>query len=105
MPELPTDTLTFLFTDIEGSTRLWEQHPDASTDGGGKRVPLEALPLVVALTERRPAHSEFQLSCPEDTLRHVAVTAFPILDDAQQYLGAMAILWEVGGEGCPSPSG
>jgi class 3 adenylate cyclase len=27
MPELPTGTLTFLFTDIEGSTRLWEHHP------------------------------------------------------------------------------
>src|SRR5215207_3298505 len=26
---LPTGTLTFLFTDIEGSTQLWEQHPQA----------------------------------------------------------------------------
>src|SRR5262245_60580669 len=29
MAELPSGTVTFLFTDIEGSTRLWEQHPDA----------------------------------------------------------------------------
>jgi len=29
MGELPTGTVTFLFTDIEGSTRLWEQHPEA----------------------------------------------------------------------------
>ncbi len=29
MPELPTGTVTFLFTDLEGSTRLWEQHPAA----------------------------------------------------------------------------
>src|SRR5437899_5347788 len=27
--ELPSGTVTFLFTDLEGSTRLWEQHPDA----------------------------------------------------------------------------
>jgi class 3 adenylate cyclase len=27
--ELPSGTVTFLFTDLEGSTRLWEEHPDA----------------------------------------------------------------------------
>jgi predicted ATPase/class 3 adenylate cyclase len=29
MPDLPGGTVTFLFTDIEGSTRLWENAPDA----------------------------------------------------------------------------
>ena len=29
MGELPSGTVTFLFTDIEGSTRLWEDHPEA----------------------------------------------------------------------------
>jgi predicted ATPase/class 3 adenylate cyclase len=29
MPNLPTGTITFLFTDIEGSTELWEEHPEA----------------------------------------------------------------------------
>ncbi len=28
--ELPTGTVTFLFTDIEGSTRLWEREPEAA---------------------------------------------------------------------------
>jgi predicted ATPase/class 3 adenylate cyclase len=27
--ELPTGTVTFLFTDVESSTRLWEHHPEA----------------------------------------------------------------------------
>src|SRR5437867_3114485 len=27
MPNPPTGTVTFLFTDIEGSTRRWEQYP------------------------------------------------------------------------------
>src|SRR5437773_4998314 len=26
---IPTGTVTFLFTDIEGSTRMWEAHPRA----------------------------------------------------------------------------
>src|SRR4249920_1093151 len=29
---LPTGTITFLFTDVEGSTRLWEAHPDVMHD-------------------------------------------------------------------------
>lgn len=29
MPDIPVGTITFLFTDIEGSTRLWEEYPEA----------------------------------------------------------------------------
>ena len=29
MPDLPSGTVVFLFTDIEGSTRLWQQNPPA----------------------------------------------------------------------------
>ena len=29
MTELPSGTVTFLFTDLEGSTRLWEEYPEA----------------------------------------------------------------------------
>jgi len=32
MTTLPSGTVTFLFTDIEGSTRLIEQHPEAMKD-------------------------------------------------------------------------
>ena len=30
VPELPTGTVTFLFTDLEKSTRLWEEQPEQS---------------------------------------------------------------------------
>jgi predicted ATPase/class 3 adenylate cyclase len=32
LAELPSGTVTFLFTDIEGSTRLWEEYPEAMRD-------------------------------------------------------------------------
>ena len=32
MSELPSGTVTFLFTDVEGSTRLWLDHPDVMHD-------------------------------------------------------------------------
>jgi predicted ATPase/class 3 adenylate cyclase len=32
MAELPSGTVTFLFTDVEGSTRLWEDHPRVMHD-------------------------------------------------------------------------
>ncbi len=31
MAEVPSGTVTLLFTDIQGSTRLWEDHPEAMT--------------------------------------------------------------------------
>ena len=47
MTGLPSGTVTFLFSDIEGSTRLWEELPDAMRDAvvGGDRA---AHDLVVA---------------------------------------------------------
>jgi class 3 adenylate cyclase len=29
MADLPTGTITFLFTNIDGSTQLWEQSPES----------------------------------------------------------------------------
>ena len=36
MAELPTGTVTFLFTDLEGSTRLWQEHPEAMQDASAR---------------------------------------------------------------------
>ena len=62
-------------------------------------VPLmpEALPLVIALTERRPAHGSFWIRGLDGVLRHIEVTAFPLIGQAERYLGAIALFWEVPG--------
>jgi predicted ATPase/class 3 adenylate cyclase len=39
---LPAGTITFLFTDIEGSTRLWEQHPEAMKVAHARHVAIVA---------------------------------------------------------------
>lgn len=39
---LPIGTVTFLFTDIEGSTRLWEQHPQAMREALARHDALAA---------------------------------------------------------------
>src|SRR5581483_5862537 len=46
MSELPVGTRTFLFTDIAGSTRLWEQHPTIMPHAHARH-----LELIVAAVE------------------------------------------------------
>ena len=48
MPDLPSGTVTFLFTDIEGSTALWER--DRAGDGDRRRAP----PRAAACGDRGP---------------------------------------------------
>ena len=68
----PTGTVTFLFTDIEGSTHLWEAHPDA-------------------MPTARARHDDLLRGCIEDCQGHVFKTvgdafcaAFPTADTAME---------------------
>ena len=72
----------------EWSTR-WAQ-----TDAHGRTLPPERLPLMEALTERRPAQASFFIEGPDGRRRHITVTAFPLLRAADHVLGAVALFWE-----------
>jgi class 3 adenylate cyclase len=40
MPDLPSGTVTFFFTDIEGSTERWEQDRSAMADAVDRHLAL-----------------------------------------------------------------
>lgn len=66
-------------------------------DKAGAPLTPDTLPLVVALNERRPAHSSFRIRGLDGVLRQIEVTAFPLIGQADRYLGAVAIFWEIAG--------
>ncbi len=64
MSELPTGTVTFFFTDLEGSTGLWEEHPDAMHDALARhdailRTAIEAQGGWVVKTTGDGVHASF----------------------------------------------
>jgi hypothetical protein len=65
------------------------------TDAAGRPFPPDKLPLMIALREGRPAHSEFWIrGLGDQVTRHIEVTAFPLIGQAQRHLGALALFWE-----------
>ncbi len=67
------------------------------TDETGAPLAPETLPLVIALKERRPAHRSLRIYGLDGVLRQIEVTAFPLIGQAERYLGAVAIFWEIEG--------
>jgi len=64
-------------------------------DDSGQAVPPGDLPLMIALTKRRPAHARFFIKGLDGAVRHVEVAAIPISGLQDEFLGAVAIFWEV----------
>ena len=84
IPDLPSGTVTFLFTDLEGSTRLWEEHPEAMKTGVGapRRDPARTRSL---------EHDGHVVKTTGDGIHAVFATAHDALDAAvamQRGLGA-----------------
>jgi PAS domain-containing protein len=67
-------------------------------DREGKPIPPDALPLMIALTERRPAKKCFYIRGVDGIKREIDVTAFPITGQADRFLGGVALFWETGND-------
>ena len=65
-----------------------------ATDENGAPLPPDERPVLVALNERRPSHRSFWIVRKDNVVRHIEVTAFPLIGQADRYLGAVAIFWE-----------
>jgi PAS domain-containing protein len=61
-------------------------------------IPPKALPLGIALYERRPAHREFMIAGTDGVERHVAATALPLLARRDELVGAVALFWDQSAE-------
>jgi hypothetical protein len=61
----------------------------------GRTLPLEELPLAIALEEGRAAHSPMRIRSAGGDAREIEVTAFPIAGRGGQ-TGALAIFWDRG---------
>lgn len=60
----------------------------------GTPIPLEKLPLTIALAERRPAHCPMVITGLDGARRSIRVTALPLFAKQDEFVGAMAIFWE-----------
>jgi PAS domain-containing protein len=63
-------------------------------DGRGKPLQVKKLPVMTALTHRRPAHSSFRLRGMDRVTRHIEVTAVPLVGRGDRFLGAAVFIWE-----------
>ncbi len=64
------------------------------TDGNGEMLAPQSLPLVIALSEHRPARASFWIRGLDHVRRHIDVIAFPLTGQSDRHLGAVAIFWE-----------
>lgn len=58
-------------------------------------IPPGEQPMLLALITRQPSSRTVWIRTGDDTGRHVSITAFPLIGQAGQFLGAMMIFWEV----------
>jgi hypothetical protein len=71
---------------------MW--NPEDSTTG--EAIPVEELPLSIALKERRPAQRRMCITGMDGVRRDIQVVAFPLVKIGEEFVGAVAVFWEEG---------
>jgi PAS domain-containing protein len=64
-------------------------------DDGGEPIPVEELPLVVALRQNRPSYARLHVQSLQDERHEIEVAALPLVANAGGFRGALAIFWPI----------
>lgn len=64
-------------------------------DIDGSDLPYEQLPLVVALTDRRPSHRALMITGFDGVKRRIEATSFPLIGNSDKLAGAVSIFWDL----------
>ena len=79
----------------EMSAEEWGAHWQPEDPDKGP-VPLEELPLAIAVMQQKPAHKPLRITGADGEKRMIEVTAFPLFSRGEKFVGAIAIFWEAG---------
>ena len=63
-------------------------------DSEGNTVPLESLPLGVAMLKRESAHGNITILGADGVDRQIEVVALPLFARTEEFVGAIALFWE-----------
>jgi PAS domain-containing protein len=63
-------------------------------DDHGNPIPLEELPLTVAVVQRKPAHGTLSIQAGDGVQRNLAATSLPLFAHQDELVGALALFWE-----------
>ena len=69
-------------------------------DADGNRVPLQSLALGTTMLKREPAHGVVTIMAADGVDRRIEVAAFPLFAHTEDFVGAIALFWEL-----PRPEG
>ena len=63
---------------------------------GGRRLAFVENPLGAAIVHREPTHGAIRIRGTDGVERTIEVTAFPLFAHVDDFVGAIAIFWELG---------
>ncbi len=65
-----------------------------SADDDGNPIPLEDMPLAIAVTQRRPHTGSMNITGLDGIAHRIQISAIPLIGQTGRNLGSLAVFWE-----------